>query len=218
MNTNVLRMIESSKVKVIIFDIDGTLKDLCKEHSIALSYALNECNVSSMRKNVVMLVNRIAMLMIKMGIFSTNNFKQRFLLKVFAILSGVKVKTFSNAYLKKYTEQICLFEGVFDILSYLKREREIYFSTINKQNYNLEECGIPQERIVYTEGKFKVTTYKKILKSIGVDKKEIIIVGDNIIDDILAAKFLGLKSLLVNHYNSKIKSVFCKIVNSKYLK
>lgn len=216
MNKTVLQSIEKSRAKVIVLDIDGTLKDLCTEHTTALQITLQSFDVSVYRKKLILLINKIAMSMVKTGLFSTNHSKQNLLIKIYAILSGVKINTFSKEYFKSYTEQICLFEGATDLLNSLNSEKLLYFSTINKQNYNLEECGIPQERIIYTEGKFKVSTYREILKSIGVNKEDVVIIGDNIFDDLLSAKLLGVKCLLVNHYDSKLKAMFCKLVNSKY--
>lgn len=215
---NLLYGIEHSKAKVVIFDIDGTLKDLCKEHSNALLLTLDECNTGKIRKNAVLLLNKAAMLMVKTGVFSTNHRKQNVLIKVFAILSGTRNKNFVNEYFKNYAKQLYLFDGACELLCALKSEKTVYFATINKQNYNLEEYGIPEEKIVYTEGALKVATYSKILKDIGVQKQDVIIVGDNVFDDMLSAKLLGVKCLLVNHYNNKLKAIFCAIVNRKYLK
>lgn len=218
MNTTVLHMIEKSKAKVIILDIDGTLKDLCEEHSAALRTTLKECGTGTIRKKLINFVNSIAMSMVKTGVFSTNRCKQSILIKVFSILSGVKSKQFTDEYFNNYINQIKLFNGAYNLLRALDGEKTVYFATINRQNYNLEECGIPQNRIVYTEGVFKVKAYEKILKDIGAEKQDVIVIGDNIFDDVLSAKLLGVKCLLVNHYNSKLKKVMCKLVNSRYLK
>ncbi len=215
---DMLHSIEQSNASVIILDIDGTLKDLCKEHSVALQMALRDCNVESIRKEIILFLNKCAMGMVKTGFFMTNNSRQKFLVSVFAILSGKKGKHFKEVYFKNYSNQIFVFDGIYELLKELKDIKTVYFATINRQNYNLEACGIPQERIVYTKGALKVTTYRKILNSIKAEKQEVVIVGDNIFDDLLSAKLLGVKCLLVNRYNSKLKALFCKLVNRKYLK
>lgn len=218
MNTNVLHAIEKTNCKVIIFDIDGTLKDLCLEHENALQHTLDEYNVGKFRRKLVLVLNKIAMSMVKTGMFSTNQTKQNVLIWMFSVLSGVKARKFNEEYFKQYSNQICLFEGAYELLEAINGKKIVYFSTINNQNYNLEECGIPQERILYTVGALKIATYKKLVESIGVNKSEVLIVGDNLFDDLLSAKLLGVKCLLVNNYNSKLKNVFCKRVKSKYLK
>ena len=218
MNKSVMRFAKRSNVKVIIFDIDGTLKDLCKEHTNAVKYTLKYFRVSKFKQKIVFAMNKIAMYIVKTGLVPTNHSKQNFLVKIYAILCGVKVIDFYETYFENYTNEICLFDGAYELLDNLNVEKEVYFATINKQNYNLEDCGISQERISYTEGAFKVVTYNKIIKSIGVDLSEVVIVGDNLFDDLLSAKQLGVKCLLVNRYKSRLKSVVCKLVNGRYLK
>ena len=111
-----------------------------------------------------------------------------------------------------------MFDGVYELLVELNKQKEVYFATINKQNYNLEICGLHQEKIAYTNGSFKVETYATLVKKIGVDKSEVVVIGDNIFDDWVSAKKIGVKCFLVNRYQNKIKSLLCKLVNGRYLK
>ena len=218
MNKNVMQFVKNSNAKVIILDIDGTLKDLCKEHTNAVKSVLEHFGVSKFRKKVILALNKFAMYIVKTGFIPTNYSNQNFLVKIYAMLCGIKVVDFYDNYFENYTREICLFDGVSELLSLLNSEREVYFATINKQNYNLEECGIPQERIMYTDGTFKAATYNRLIKSVGYDKSEVVIVGDNVFDDLFSAKRLGVKSFLVNRYKSRLKSVICKLANSRYLK
>lgn len=218
MNKNIRRFVESSDAKVVIFDIDGTLKDLCKEHTNAVQCTLERFEVSGFKRRAILALNKLAMYIVKTGFIPTNSSKQNFLVKVYAILCGVKIVDFYEAYFESYTREICLFDGVSGLVKSLNCESEVYFATINKQNYNLEACGISQERISYTERAFKVATYNRIIKSTGIPKKDIVIVGDNVFDDLVSAKQLGVKCFLVNRYKSRLKSLVCKLVNSRYLK
>lgn len=213
MNTNVLRKIKEIKAKIIIFDIDGTLKDLCKEHDNALRLTLKRFNVGGKRRKIICTLNRIAMSMVKVGLFPTNNVMQQILLFTYSLISLKHIKKFYKEYNENYSKQICLFRGEEELLEALTTDKQIYFSTINKQNYNLEECGIPQERIVYTTGIFKWKTYAKLLEDKSFSKEEVLIVGDNIFDDLLSSKILKVKCLLVNNYNSKLKAKLCKLFN-----
>lgn len=213
-----MNLIRSYKPKVVIFDIDGTLKDLCKEHSNALQTTLEQFEVSKYRQKFVLVINMFAMFMVKTGLIPTNHSKQDFLVKIFAVVCGVRLIDFYDKYFENYTCELCLFEGAYDLLSSLNKEKEVYFATINKQNYNLEEYGIPQERIMYTEGAFKAATYNELLKNTNVNKDEVLIVGDNIFDDWASARHLGVKCLLVNRYNSKLKNIICRLVNGKHLR
>lgn len=218
MNESVMRFVERNNAKVIIFDIDGTLKDLCVEHTNAVKNTLQCFGVNKFKRKIVLTLNRLAMYLVKLGIITTNPSKQNFLVKIYALLCGIKIVDFYEEYFENYTKEFCLFEGVCDLLDALSGEKEVYFATINKQNYNLEACGIMQERIDYTDGAFKVATYNRIVKKLGVDKSEVVIVGDNLVDDLFSAKQLGIKCLLINRYCNRLKSVICRLVNSKYLK
>jgi len=213
-----MKFIEKCDAKIIIFDIDGTLKDLCAEHTNAVRHTLERFNVNEFNSKIVLALNRLAMYAVKTGFIPTNHSKQNFLVEVYAKICGIKVVDFYDVYFEEYTQEICLFLGVTELLEKLNGEKEVYFATINKQNYNLEACGITQERITYTDGAFKVATYNRILKSIGVPKSEVVIVGDNLYDDFFSAKQLGIRCFLVNRYKCKFKSVICKFVNSRYLK
>ncbi len=218
MNNSIITFVKKQRVEVVILDIDGTLKDLCAEHTNAVKATLKHFKVSKARKNVVSALNKAAMYIVKTGIIPTNHSNQNLLVKIYAIICGVKVVNFYETYFENYTREVCLFDGVYDLLKQLNVESQVYFATINKQNYNLEECGIPQGRIMYTDGTFKVATYNKLIKSIGVDKSKVVIVGDNLFDDLCSANQLGVRCLLVNRYNNIFKSVVCKIVKSRYLK
>lgn len=218
MNKSVINIINRYNPKAIIFDIDGTLKDLCKEHTNAVELALKQFSVGKFRSGIVLAMNRIAMIIVKTGLLPTNHSKQNFLVKVYALIAGVKIIEFYDQYFENYTKELCLFDGAYELLTSLNAKKDVYFATINKQNYNLEECGIPQERIMYTEGAFKAATYNKLLKRFNLEIHEVLIVGDNFFDDFISAKQLGVKFLLVNRYNSKLKSVICRLVNGRYLK
>ena len=218
MNKTIMKFAQRNNAKVIIFDIDGTLKDLCAEHTNAVKYTLNRFGVNKLKQDLVLALNRLAMYLVKLGVLSTNPSKQNFLVKIYAMLCRVKIVDFYETYFENYTHEFCLFDGAYELLENLNSEREVYFATINKQNYNLGSCGISQERISYTEGAFKVATYNRIIKSIGIDKSEVVIVGDNLLDDLFSANQLGVKCLVVNRYKSRLKGLICKLVNSRCLK
>ena len=217
MKRNIISMINKYNPKVIIFDIDGTLKDLCKEHSNALRSTLKQYNVSNCRKRAVLVINRIVMFMVKTGLISTNHSKQNRLIKFLAVLAGRSVVDFYDKYFEAYEKQCCLFAGAYNLLTHLNNSKTVYFATTNCQNYNLEEYGIPQKRIMYTEGCFKVATYNRLLRSANVKCEDVLIIGDNLFDDWFSARRLGVKCLLVNQYNNKLKKIICKFVNHKHL-
>lgn len=218
MNKDVLGFVKNHNIKVVIFDIDGTLKDLCREHTNAVVKTLEKFNTKKFKKKLILALNNLAMYIAKTGFIPTNHSKQNFLLKVYAILCGIKIVDFYEVYFENYTSEVCLFDGVYEMLEDLSKEQEVYFATINKQNYNLETCKFFNERISYTESSFKAAAYSRIIKSLNLDKSQVLIVGDNIVDDLFSAKQLDVKCILVNRYKSRFKSLVCKCVNGKCLK
>ena len=219
MDRSILNEIYNSGARVVIFDIDGTLKDLCEEHRKALNLTLLWFKVNKVSRWIIKALNKAAMGMVKGGIFPTNKAKQDILLAIFSLIALKKNNNFKEKYYNYYEKQLKIFNGVKEILSSLNNNKKVkvYYATINDQNYNLEHCGILSHQIVYTSGILKLTSYKKLLDQLKVSRSEVIIIGDNIFDDIFSAKLLGAKSILVNNYNSKFKGLMCRIFNSRYL-
>lgn len=219
MEKGILDEIKKSKAEIVVFDIDGTLKDLCAEHSIAVKLSMEEFEGhKKVRKNLILFVDKIAMNIVKTGLLPTNHIMQNILVFVYSILLNVKFNKFKKTYFAYYKKQLCLFDGAFELIQELSKSHDVYFATINKQNYNLEECGISQEKIIYVTDKLKKTTYTRFIKSKGIDKSRVIIVGDNVFDDMLSAKIIKTKHILVNNYNSKVKKIICRVLNGRYLK
>ena len=73
--------------------------------------------------------------------------------------------------------------------------------------------GIIQDRIIYTTSQKKINAYQKLLEDKNLNKESLLIVGDNLVDDIRAAKKLGIDSLLVDNYNSTVKRFAAKLLN-----
>lgn len=217
MTSVILNEIYNSGASVVIFDIDGTLKDLCEEHRKALNLTLTSLKVNNVSRWIIKALNCVAMGMVKSGIFPTNRAKQDILLGIYSLIAFKKIFNFKNKYYKFYDCQLEVFNGVKELLNKLNKEKEVYFATINDQNYNLEDCGIVSHQIVYTEGVLKISSYKRLLDELKVKRNDVIIVGDNIFDDIISAKLLKTKSILVNNYNNKFKSLMCKLLNNRYL-
>lgn len=219
MEKGILDEIKKSKAEIVVFDIDGTLKDLCAEHSIAVKLSMEEFEGhKKVRKNLILFIDKIAMNIVKTGLLPTNHIMQNILVFVYSILLNVKFNKFKQTYFAYYKKQLCLFDGAFELIQELSKSHDVYFATINKQNYNLEECGISQEKIIYVTDKLKKTTYTRFIKSKVIDKSRVIIVGDNVFDDMLSAKIIKTKHILVNNYNSKVKKIICRVLNGRYLK
>lgn len=213
MNEIVVKKIVAVSADVIIFDIDGTLKDLVLEHRVALKGGMNNIKKKKMRKKVVILLDKIAMWFVKTGMLPTNERMKKILTNIYAIVLNENFESFKTAYKLYYESENILFNNIERLLKELLEEKDVYFVTINKQNYNLDEHGIIQDRIIYTTSQKKIIAYQKLLEDKNLDKDSLLIVGDNLVDDIRAAKKLGIDSLLVDNYNSGVKRAMAKILN-----
>ena len=209
-----LKKIRAKDARVVVFDIDGTLKDLVKEHQAALSKVMNRFVKGKLiRKKLILFLDRIAMWFVKAGILPTNEKMQRTLITIYATILCENINNFNELYEVFYEAENILFDEVKAMLNGISKTKDVYFVTINKQNYNLEEQGIASDRIIYTMSEKKVKAYKRLVEEKKLDKNDIIIVGDNIFDDIRAAKKLSIKYLLVDNYDSKFKRMVAKILN-----
>lgn len=208
----VFESIENIDADVFLIDIDGTLKNLCEEHTMALTEVLNKFVKFKAIKRIILAINRFAMWFVKTGILPTNAANQKVLLFIYSVLGFVNYKKFKKTYDVIYQRIVCLFNCSYEPLNRLMENKQAFFVTINKQNYNLECLGIPEERIFCSTGTVKYKTYKKLYESLNVPPSRIIIVGDNLFDDMLSAKLLATKKVLINNYNSKIKRILAKVL------
>ena len=165
------------------------------------------------RKKAVLLLDKVAMWFVKTGILPTNERMKKILTNVYAIILNEKFESFKMEYKLYYENVNIIFNNIEKLLKELLVEKEVYFVTINKQNYNLDAHGIVQDRIIYTTSQKKINAYEKLLEDKSLNKDSLLIVGDNLVDDIRAAKKLGIDSLLVDNYGSDIKRFVAKLLN-----
>lgn len=214
MKQRVIENVATLNASVIVFDIDGTLKDLVGEHKEALEKVVNGfVKRKKLRKKLVFSLDKIAMWFVKSGILPTNGRMQRILITIYSIILCENISNFKELYKLFYEKENILFKESKELLKELSRAKEIYFVTVNKQNYNLEEHGISQDRIIYTEAEKKKEAYQRLLDEKKLNKSKMLIVGDNIFDDVKSARKLGVESLLVDNYDSKTKCFIAKILN-----
>lgn len=213
MKERVLQQVTSLGAHVIVFDIDGTLKDLVREHKESLKGVVELVEKKTIRKKVVLSLDKVAMWFVKAGVLPTNGRMQRILMTIYATILNENKKCFNDSYMLFYDNENILFNDSKELLKDLLLDKEVYFVTINKQNYNLEEHGIIQERIIYTQAEKKKEAYRRLFDEKKLDKSKILIIGDNLFDDIKSAKKLGIECLLVDNYNSKTKRIIAKLLN-----
>ena len=213
MKQRVLQKIASLDATVIVFDIDGTLKDLEMEHKEALKRVVELIEKKAFRKKIVFGLDKIAMWFVKSGVLPTNGKMQRILTIIYAGILNENKKVFHASYMLFYDNENILFNESKELLEELLIDKDVYFVTINKQNYNLDEHGIIQERIIYTEVEKKKEAYQRLFDEKELDKSKVIIIGDNLWDDVISAKRLGVECLLVDNYNNKFKRFIRKFLN-----
>ena len=204
--------IMATDAKVVLLDIDGTVKDLVKEHQTALRVTVNGFNRGkNLRRRFVFFLDKIAMGFVKSGILSTNRDRQEFLLAVYAIILGKSISEFRELYNTFYNDKVIMFKGVKEMLEEVKSKKEVYFVTVNHQNFNIEKIGIDRENIYCVQARKKIYAYKTVLMMNDLDPEDALVIGDNIFDDIRPAKRLNCKYLLVDNYKSKFKRFLAKL-------
>ncbi len=211
---NVKKTIMATDAAYVILDIDGTIKDLVKEHQTALSITVNGfTRGKKLRRKLVFFIDKIAMSFVKSGILSTNRDRQEFLLGLYAIILGRSISEFRELYDSFYEDKVIIFKDVNAFIKEIEKTKKVCFVTINRQNYNIEKLGIKKEDIYCVKSKKKIYAYKTVMMMNDLDPEEILVVGDNLFDDIRPAKKLGCKCLLVDNYNSKLKRFIAKLLN-----
>lgn len=195
-------------ISTVIFDIDGTIRDLASEHSNSLMSTLRDINGRRISKKLVIYIDKIAMCIIKLGVLPTNVKMQRMLLYIYSLLLVYSYKKLRDEYFKYYEDQSMFFRPMLEVIDELiKSSIDVKFVTANVYNELLERKEIFYGRINCNHKAKKCDVYKANMK---VEPYKVLIVGDNLIDDIFSAKKLGTHYLLVNMYNNRIKAKICK--------
>tara|TARA_B100001559_G_C16443826_1_gene595770 strand:- start:18 stop:671 length:654 start_codon:yes stop_codon:yes gene_type:complete len=193
--------------KCVIFDLDGTLINSGPDLLNSLNHVLAKNNLEKIDKNVIgNLVGGGAEAMIKKGYTHLN-----------ANLDEKKipflVNLFINHYYKNCTKETTLYDGVLDILKFLKKKTYICLCTNKKQflaERILEELEIKKffNYILGSDGKTplkpEIEMPKKCLDKFRVAANQVVFVGDSD-NDILPAKQLGMFSVHVTYGYGKLQ-------------
>ena len=204
--------------KVVMMDIDGTIKDLARENTAALVKTMQKMgNVNlKFRGRIVLSINRVNMYLVKTGLFPTNRFMQSVLLLIYSILLLERYSSFKRAYLTEYNDEHIFFDSMCEKLEDMHcTSEEIYLVTKNVQNKNITDCfeiKNGDELIIETHNGSKFHLYKSLIEENSICKDELIIVGDNFWDDVLPAIMLGVDVVWCNMYNCIVKNVSMKVL------
>ena len=211
-------MLINEKSKVVMADIDGTLKDLVKENTDALIKTMKQLGGidMSLRGRFVLSINKLNMYFIKTGLFPTNKIMQRILILIYSALLLKPYVKFRDCYFSNYNKENIWFEGVKEKLENIfTKQNEIYLVTKNIQNKSIEVSFIAHciKKVVISDNtKRKYYTYKKLIEEQDISKNNLVIIGDNFWDDVLPALAFGVKVIWCDMYNCRLKQVFIKIL------
>ena len=193
--------------KCVIFDLDGTLINSGPDLLNSLNYVLTQNNLEKINKNVIgNLVGGGAEAMIKKGYTHLNAYLDE---KKIPFL----VNLFINHYFKNCTKETTLYDGVLDILKFLKKKTYICLCTNKKQflaERILEELEIKKffNYILGSDGKTplkpEIEMPKKCLDKFQIAANQVVFVGDSE-NDILPAKQLGMFSVHVTYGYGKLQ-------------
>lgn len=207
MSLNLLKIIREKSVRLIIFDIDGTIKDLHQEHKIAIEKVLKEFNILyTKRAKFALWLNSIGMVFFKWGCLPTNSFMQKVLLYIMSVITLSDFKKFKDLYYKNYPKYSILFEEMRTEILSLPFELNIILSSTNEYNLSTKQELCKE----FCVEKIRAKNYSKIIKEEKIPANSVLIIGDNFFDDFLPAKVLGCNVLLVNMYQSQTKEFFMK--------
>lgn len=208
-------------ISVVLMDIDGTIKDLVKENTDALTKTLKRLdNVQdTIRGKLVLAINRVNMYLVKTGLLPTNRTMQNILLHVYAFMTFKSFKRFRLNYFKEYNREHMFFDSSKNLLKDIYgSDIRLYFVTKNNQNESVLKCDELKKYkhelrlIVGKNGITKYSVYKDFLKKRGFKKSEVLIVGDNLFDDIIPAILLGVNAVWRDMYGCKLKRLALNVL------
>ncbi len=195
------------KFKCILFDLDGTLIDSGPDLIDTLNYIFSKNNIGHVDKDIIgNLVGGGAEAMIRKGYKHLN-------IKINEKSLPLMIETFIEYYSKNCTKKTKLYEGVKEILAFLKKRLTICLCT-NKKNFLantiLEELNIKSyfDYILGSDGKIllkpDISMPLKCIERFGFLGNESIFVGDSR-NDIIPAKKLNMFSVFVNYGYGKLE-------------
>ena len=193
--------------KCVIFDLDGTLINSGPDLLNSLNYVLTQNNLNKIDKNIIgNLVGGGAEAMIRKGYTHLNAYLDE---KEIPFL----VNLFIEHYYKNCTKETTLYDGVLDILKFLKEKTYICLCTNKKQflaEKILKEFQVTNffNYILGSDGKTplkpEIEMPQKCLDKFQLLADQVVFVGDSE-NDILPAKHLGMFSVHVTYGYGKLK-------------
>lgn len=203
----------NKKIKNILMDVDGVVKDLYKEHSEALKLTIGETNKTN-RKKLILKINKLSRSLIGCGLLPTSSIMQKILTVFYSIILLENPLDFYNKYKYNYRKQYYIFEEVVNYINSISPNYNIVFVSLNTHSKALANYGLKGYNI-HTTKYGKKELIKTLMKNHKMTTEDTILIGDNYIHDYFPAKAIGIKVLIVNCYNNDLKNQIKKAAIKK---
>ncbi len=210
-----------SKYKHIYIDLDRTLWDFEANANEAFRDIFNIYNLGNIIPDFEKFVetyiyynellwNRYSQGKIKKELLRTERF--RLTLNRFNISDAKFTKLISESYMEITPQKSILVDGAIETLEYLKTKYSLYILTNGfpeVQYTKIRNSGLDSyfAKIITSEDAGRHKPHRRIfeyaLKSVNAKKNESIMIGDNLENDILGAKNVGMDQVFFNKDNIK---------------
>jgi len=218
-----------NKVNTIFFDVDHTLWDFEKNSAFTLNKILDQYNFPFSKKeflDIYIPINKKYWDDYSKNKISKENLKIGRLKKTFTELrfkySEKLIIEISDLYIKNLPKQTFLFNGVSDILKYLKPKYNLHIITNGfeyVQQKKMELSGIRHffDKIINSENAGAKKPSNKIfnyaLTLTNQNPKNCLMIGDNFEADIMGAINIGMNAIHFNStgepYHNKCQMIYC---------
>ena len=215
MFNNIQEYIRKKGIRLVILDVDGTMKDLVLEHMCAIKEIarIRQTSENSKDIRVIIAINNFFMCFVKCGLFPTNSVMQNILCFVNCILFCEPFKNFRCEYLTEYYKRRKIFDNTSELLDEIVKSGAKYvIISKNSQSINFFSGNwtFTQNNIYISDGD-KLGLFKNLIESTAVSEskdilpEEVLIIGDNFWDDVIPAMRLKANVLWCNKYFSSSK-------------
>lgn len=217
------------KYKILLFDLDNTLFDFNKAEDNALREFLKEENVENIQEfiDVYLPINRSLWKKLEEKKITREELVNTRFSKSFEVL-GVKKdgKELAKKYQNIIGKQGICYEGAYEFLKKIENEFDIYAATngiTEIQKNRLKNSNIAQffKKVYISEEIGFLKPHKEFFEYIEnelkFDKKEVLMIGDNIIADIKGASDFGIDTIWFNKEKKEnIQNIFTTYEVSNY--
>lgn len=203
MKTIEQKLSSNEKIKNVLMDVDGVVKDLYREHKEALKITIGETKKIK-REKLIKKINEFSRPLIGCGVIPTNSIMQKLLVVFYALLLFENPAKFYNSYKRNYKNQYYVFEDVVEYINSISFDYNIIFVSLNTHSKDLKNYGLIGY-LIYTTKHGKKKLIKDLMNEYKMTLEDTILIGDNYIHDYIPAKSIGIDILIVDCYENGLK-------------